>query len=358
MKNSYNAFTNKDFSKYDQVEKNHTYSLAQNSLDEFDKDYKIKTLNLDKFLSGNDKDKLNFSSELSEALQEIGFAIFESKYLNKNLYNDIFNETIELFTKTSLEKKLQFRAKRFGSISQGYFPIKQTSDIHPDLVEGWVWCRRAFNIPQKHTKSESFSSFWPKIKFEKEFRKMVIEHEKLFKPILQSMFLGLGCNKHLYDKKMEKTNFGLRLNYFPSLPSGQDPAKGGRLLGHEDVDLFTILPAPKTEGLQVWNYHNNKWIKLKAPENSLIINVGDYLQRITNDYYRSTSHRVAKPTNNSITNNYRVSFPMAVYLWENEILEVLPGLGLPKYKPIKAITFHTKSTSKFYGDDYAVEENN
>ena len=170
--------------------------------------------------------------------------------------------------------------------------------------------------------------------------------EKLFEELL------------IDDKKMEKTNFGLRLNYFPSLPSGQDPTKGGRLLGHEDVDLFTILPAPKTEGLQVWNYHNNKWIKLKAPENSLIINVGDYLQRITNDYYRSTSHRVAKPTNNSITNNYRVSFPMAVYLWENEILEVLPGLGLPKYKPIKAITFHTKSTSKFYGDDYAVEENN
>ena len=42
MKNSYNLPTNKDFSKYDQVEKNHTYSLAQNSFDEFDKDYRIK----------------------------------------------------------------------------------------------------------------------------------------------------------------------------------------------------------------------------------------------------------------------------------------------------------------------------
>ena len=46
---------------------------------------------------------------------------------------------------------------------------------------------------------------------------------------------------------------------------------------------------------------------------------------------------------------------MAVYVWEDEILEVLPGLGEPKYEPIKAITFHTASTSKFYGDDYAVE---
>ena len=36
-------------------------------------------------------------------------------------------------------------------------------------------------------------------------------------------------------------------------------------------------------------------------------------------------------------------------------LEVLPGLGDPHYPPVKAIAFHTRSTSKFYGDDYAVE---
>jgi len=40
---------------------------------------------------------------------------------------------------------------------------------------------------------------------------------------------------------------------------------------------------------------------------------------------------------------------------EDELLEVLPGPGAPKYGPIEAIAFHTRSTSKFYGDDYAVE---
>jgi hypothetical protein len=37
------------------------------------------------------------------------------------------------------------------------------------------------------------------------------------------------------------------------------------------------------------------------------------------------------------------------------MLEVLPGLGEPKYPPVKAIAFHTRSTSKSYGDGYAVE---
>ena len=36
---------------------------------------------------------------------------------------------------------------------------------------------------------------------------------------------------------------------------------------------------------------------------------------------------------------------MAVYVWEDELLEVLPGLGEPKYEPVKAIAFHTRSTS-------------
>jgi hypothetical protein len=47
---------------------------------------------------------------------------------------------------------------------------------------------------------------------------------------------------------------------------------------------------------------------------------------------------------------------MAIYLWEDELLEVLPGLGPPRYEAVKAIRFHTRSTSKFYGDAYAVRE--
>jgi len=38
------------------------------------------------------------------------------------------------------------------------------------------------------------------------------------------------------------------------------------------------------------------------------------------------------------------------------MLEGLPSLSAPKYPPIKAISFHTKTTSKFYGDDYAVDK--
>jgi isopenicillin N synthase-like dioxygenase len=169
------------------------------------------------------------------------------------------------------------------------------------------------------------------------------------------MFQGLGCDPHAYDDKLTGTNFGLRANYYPPMSEEQDRSGAGRLLGHEDVDLFTILPATRSEGLQVWNHHEGKWVRLSAPPGSIIINTGDYMQLVSNDRLPSTTHRVGKPLDGSHLAKARVSFPIAVYVWENEILEVLPELGPPRYEPIRAVAFHTRSTSKFYGDDYAVD---
>ncbi len=39
-----------------------------------------------------------------------------------------------------------------------------------------------------------------------------------------------------------------QLVLYPPLTEEQDSSGAGRLLGHEDVDLFTILPAPPADG--------------------------------------------------------------------------------------------------------------
>src|SRR4029078_9461293 len=96
---------------------------------------------------------------------------------------------------------------------------------------------------------------------------------------------------------------GLRLNYYPPMTEEQDCSGAGRLLGHEDVDLFTILPASQTEGLQVWNPRSGKWVRLHAPRGSIIINTGDYMQRISNDRLPSTTHRGGKPRARSAPTN-------------------------------------------------------
>lgn len=346
---------NRDFQKYDQVHKQHTYRLAESGTDSFDDDYEIATLDFSRYLAGDENQKTGFAKDFAEALREIGFAVLTGHGVDPALYDEIHDGVLDLFKTTPMLDKMRFRAARHGSVAQGYFPLEETSEIHPDLVEGWVWCRRAFDIPQERDGPFNALDYWPRTEHERLFRRLVLAHEPLFKPIAQAMFQGLGVHPHVYDEKLTQTNFGLRLNYYPPMTSEQDCSGAGRLFGHEDVDLFTILPASRVDGLQVWNHRSGKWVRMRAPHGSIIINTGDYMQRITNDALPSTTHRVGKPVDRSHLISPRVSFPMAVYVWEDEILEVLPGLGAPKYPPVKAISFHTRSTSKFYGDDYAVE---
>jgi isopenicillin N synthase-like dioxygenase len=347
---------NQEYVKYDQVTKAHTYHLAEvEGEDEFDDELEIKTCDLSQFTQGDAAAKHRFVQDFGSALQEIGFAILVGHGVDRSLYEEAEAKTIEFFTRPTLDGKLRYRAERQGSVSQGYFPIKETSDIHPDLVEGWVFCRHAFDVPQQRETPFRWEDSWPLAGYEPFFRNLVLEHEKLILPITQSVFTYLGVDPHHYDERLTNTNFGLRLNYYPPVSADDDASGAGRLLGHEDVDLFTILPAPAVEGLQVWNHLTGKWIRLRAPRGSIIINTGDYMQRITNDILPSTTHRVSKPRDHSHVSKPRVSVPMAVYVWEDELLEVLPGIPNPKYEPIKAITFHTRSTSKFYGDGYAVE---
>jgi isopenicillin N synthase-like dioxygenase len=346
---------NQQFSRYDQVRKSHTYRLAEDATDQFDEDYEIASLDFAPFLSGDASAKAEFAQAFASALQEIGFAVLVGHGVEPALYDSTHDAALDLMTSMPLAEKMRFRAQRYGSVNQGYFPIEETSEIHPDLVEGWVFCRRAFDIPQVRDDPFRPEEYWPSAADEQQFRPLVLAHEQLFKPLAQAMLQGLGCDPHLLDAKLTQTNFGLRLNYYPPMTEEQDRSGAGRLLGHEDVDLFTILPASRMDGLQVWNHRSGKWVRLNAPPGSIIINTGDYMQRISNDRLPSTTHRVGKPANGAHLAQPRISFPMAVYLWENELLEVLPGLGEPKYPPVKAITFHTRSTSKFYGDGYAVE---
>lgn len=346
---------NQEFNKYEQVNKEQIYHLAEHEdEDQYDYDFEINTCDIRQYYEGGEEGKIRFSQELGEALKGIGFAIITGHGVDPQLYRDARDKVTEVFVSTSREERMKYLAKRQGSVNQGYFPIKETTIIHPDLVEGWVFCRRAFNMDQRDDFKEE--DYWPREGFEKFFRNIVLEHEKLILPIMQSALRFLGCDPHLYDKKFTGTNFGFRLNYYPPITNEDAKSGAGRMLGHEDVDFFTILPSQDVDGLQVLNRQNMKWIKLDPPEGSIILNTGDYMQRISNDIFPSTTHRVSKPSSKNMFGKPRITIPMAIYTWEQEILEVLPCCGEPKYEPIESETFHTRITSKYYGDDYVNQD--
>lgn len=346
---------NQEFKKYEGVKKDQEYHLVENAEeDEFDDDFEIQTCDMRLFSEGGEEGKKAFSDKLGKALEEIGFAVLSGHGVDTDMYTMAEKKVAEIFENTTLEERMKFEAERHGSVNQGYFPIKETTIIHPDLVEGWVFCRRAFDLD--NDPDYDAGKFWPKAEYEAAFKQVVSSHEKLILPIMQSVLSYLDCDSHLYDDKLAATNFGFRLNYYPAISKEDEESGAGRMLGHEDVDLFTILPAQSVDGLQVFNRANGKWIRLNPDPGTIILNTGDYMQRITNDRLPSTTHRVSKPKEAQLHGKPRITIPMAVYVWEDEVLEVLPGLEPVRYEPISAVKFHTGITSKYYGDEYAVDK--
>ncbi len=348
------AASSKEFAQFDQVQKP-DYHLAEAADDQaaFDDEFRFTTCDLGRYLHGDHGDRTAFAAELGQAMGEIGFAILEGHGVDPQLFVDAAAWVEEVFNCTPLPVKQGFLAQRHEAVKEGYFPIKETSRIHPDLVEGWVFGRRAFNLDE----DPAFDStpFWPKPVFEQRFRRLVAAELPLLQPIMAAILQSLGCDPSLYDDRWVRPHFGLRLNSYPPLQGADASGLAGRLLGHEDVDMFTLLPAPTTEGLQVL-HRNGKWVRLHAPPGSIVLNTGDYLQRLSNDLLPSTTHRVGRPRDASVAARSRVSFPLAAYVPPTDILRVLPGLTDPHYEPISAITFHTRTTAKFYGQDHVVED--
>jgi isopenicillin N synthase-like dioxygenase len=342
-----------EFARYDQVPKP-DYHLAEaaDAPESFDESFAIASCDFGRYLRGNAQDREACAQELGAAMQDIGFVILEGHGVDPRSFEEAAVWVEELFTATPLAQKLSYRAARHGAVSEGYFPVKETSDIHPDLVEGWVFGRRAFDLDGDP--AFDARAFWPGSGFEPRFRRLVRAELSLFLPIMRCILQFLGCAPLLFDARLSRPNFGQRLNYYPPVQRADAETGAGRLLAHEDVDLFTLLPAPAVEGLQVLN-RNGKWVRLRAPPGTIVLNTGDYLQRISNDLLPSTTHRVSPPRDPALAAKPRVSFPLAAYLKPDEILEVLPGIPNPKYEPIRVITFHTRTTAKFYGDAYAVE---
>ncbi len=116
--------------------------------------------------------------------------------------------------------------------------------------------------------------------------------EKSGKFLLQAIALYLGLSENYFNDFIEEGNSIVRASHYP--PITQEPKSALRAEQHEDINLITLLVGASADGLQILT-KNNEWVGVTSLPDQIVVNVGDMLQRLTNNKLKSTTHRVVNP---------------------------------------------------------------
>jgi isopenicillin N synthase-like dioxygenase len=270
----------------------------------------IPVVNLADFLSGDPQLKQAFVNQLGKAYEDVGFVAVKNHGISDELIADLYKYVQQFFALPG-DKKRQYEipglAGQRGYTSFGKEHAKG-SDA-PDLKE-------FFQFGQVVEDNDPVKSEYPDNvqvndipAFNTTFTKAYRAFEKSGRALLQAIALYLGLDEHYFDEHIHNGNSILRAIHYP--PITQEPKSAIRAEQHEDINLITLLVGASADGLQILT-KQNEWVPVTSLPEQIVVNVGDMLQRLTNNKLKSTTHRVVNPPR-EMWNTSRYSIPFFLH---------------------------------------------
>jgi isopenicillin N synthase-like dioxygenase len=124
--------------------------------------------------------------------------------------------------------------------------------------------------------------------------------------------LALDMDESYFDPLTTYPGADLAFNYYPPVSGDIGKVKENEAMAHDvgvgshtDLQCFTLLWQDMIGGLLVLN-RGGEWIKATPIKGTIVVNIGDFLMRMTNDRWQSTVHRAEV----NKTSEPRVSMPL------------------------------------------------
>lgn len=270
----------------------------------------IPCLDLGSYINGSAEEKKKFSDELGRAFNDSGFVTITNHGVSQELIDKLYENIKAMFT-LPVEVKRKYEkpelAGQRGYTSAGKETAKGAKTA--DLKEFW-------QIGQVVTDGDIIKENYPDNEYVEEIpefntvtREIYVKLEENGKYLLRAISTYLSLPVDYFDQHVHNGNSILRgIHYFPIEDPDSLPADAVRAGAHEDINLITLLIGASADGLEVLT-RSNEWLPIKAGHTDIVVNVGDMLQRLTNNKLRSTTHRVVNPPREMMkTSRFSVPF--------------------------------------------------
>ncbi|GAA4274177.1 2-oxoglutarate and iron-dependent oxygenase domain-containing protein [Aquimarina gracilis] len=253
----------------------------------------IPSVDLADFISDDPSRKQKFVNEIGKAYEEIGFVALKNHFLSDQLVENLYKE-VKAFFALPVDIKEKYEIEGLGG-QRGYTSFGKEhakGKKEGDLKEFW-------HFGQEPDANANLSEEYPAnviVKELNDFNEIGMETYRMLEKtgiyVLRALALYIGLDEHYFDHWASNGNSILRPIHYP--PITEEPKGAVRAGAHGDINLITLLMGASTGGLQVQR-KDGEWIDAIPQEDELVINVGDMLERHTNNKLRSTIHRVINP---------------------------------------------------------------
>lgn len=253
----------------------------------------IPVVDLSDFTGSDAQKKAAFVQQLGKAYEEVGFVAVKNHGIPDALIADLYKYVQQFFALPRDTKEKYEIPELAGQRGYTSFGREHAKGFEaPDLKE-------FFQFGQEVKDNDPIKSEYPNNVTVDEippFTPTLYKAYKAFEQsgtsLLQAIALFLNLDEHYFDRYVHNGNSILRAIHYP--PITQEPKSSIRAEQHEDINLITLLVGASADGLQILS-KQEEWVPVTSLPEQIVVNVGDMLQRLTNDRLKSTTHRVVNP---------------------------------------------------------------
>ena len=253
----------------------------------------IPLVNLSQFENGTPEERAAFVEQLGKAFHEIGFVGVTGHGIPKSLI-DGFYRTSKAFFALDTDTKSQYEVPGLAG-QRGYTSFGKEHAKGSKVAD----LKEFFQIGQEVAADDPLKAEYPdnvQVAEMPDFPRLGRELYQAFEEkggqLLRAIAIHLDLPENYFEQHITKGNSILRAIHYPPITS--EPKSAIRAESHEDINLITLLVGASAGGLQLLNKEGD-WQDIMPEDDEIVINVGDMLQRLTNNYLKSTTHRVVNP---------------------------------------------------------------